>query len=592
MPDVPASLPTVVAVGGTTLKLTTGGARASETVWNDNGPVDDIGLPAKVALGATGGGCSRLFTAMPWQTGAAGWGATGCGTKRLVSDVSAVGDPLTGFDIYDSYKCGVECEFPRIEGGWATFGGTSLSTPLIAGMYGLAGGGHGLTDPGVTLYGRQADASSRFDVTSGGNGICGGVAPASCGEPDREIGALVDCEGTTACDAAPGFDGPSGVGTPNGLGLFEPELPTAVIGAPVSLTAGSPAAFTAGSSTSAYPGGTISGASWKWGDGTQSSGISPAHVYAAPGKYTVELTVTDSQGLVSAAVAQQVSVKAETEEEAAAKKKAEEEAAAKKKAEEEAAAKKKAEEEAAAKKKAEEEAAAKKKAEEAAAKKKAEEEALAKKKAEEAAASNEKAEQETAAAAKHAAEGQLLTPGLGVEGFHSKYFSRRAGRRAGRYIADRERLGRRGRQDQLPGNGEQLCGHRDAAHVRRGRGLGEEAQGGGSEPCVRLVHRAGRKGQDDHAASVGEGAGPAGEVTLASHTRDDRRSRPRGRDAHNAGRRDAARCKACAQKGLTGTPAAASAALGREPRLAAGRRINSGSDDRREDSRAQGAPGG
>ena len=237
--------------------------------------------------------------------------------------------------------------------------------------------------------------------------------------PNREIGALVDCEGTTACDAAPGFDGPSGVGTPNGLGLFEPELPTAVIGAPVSLTAGSPAAFTAGSSTSAYPGGTISGASWKWGDGTQSSGISPAHVYAAPGKYTVELTVTDSQGLVSAAVAQQVSVKAETEEEAAAKKKAEEEAAAKKKAEEEAAAKKKAEEEAAAKKKAEEEAAAKKKAEEAAAKKKAEEEALAKKKAEEAAASNEKAEQETAAAAKHAAEGQLLTPGLGVEGFHT-----------------------------------------------------------------------------------------------------------------------------------------------------------------------------
>ena len=147
MPDAPASLPTVVAVGGTTLKLTTGGARASETVWNDNGPLDDMGYHQTESLGATGGGCSMLFTATPWQTDVAGFGATGCEGKRLVADVSAVGDPHTGFDIYDSYKCGTECEFPRVEGGWATFGGTSLSTPLIAGLYGLAGGGHGFDVP-------------------------------------------------------------------------------------------------------------------------------------------------------------------------------------------------------------------------------------------------------------------------------------------------------------------------------------------------------------------------------------------------------------------------------------------------------------
>ena len=410
MPYAPASLPTVVAVGGTTLKLTAGGARASETVWNDNGPLDEIGGPNEVDLGATGGGCSTLFSAMPWQTGVAGWGATGCGTKRLVADVSAVGDPLTGFDIYDSYECGTGCEFPRVKGGWATFGGTSLSTPLMAGLYGLAGGGHGLAYPALTLYGHEADSSSRFDVTSGGNGICGGVIPALCGEPNREIGALVDCEGTTACDAAPGFDGPSGVGTPNGLGLFTPDLPTAVITPPVSLGAGKAAAFSAAGSSDAYPGGTIGSYSWKWGDGTASAGASPTHTYAEGGTYTVELTVTDNYGLTSPIATRVVTVKTlkevAEEEEGPAKKKAEEEALAKKKAEEEALAKEKAEEEALAKKKTEEEALAKKKAEEEAlAKKKAEEEALAKKKAEEEALAKKKAEEEALAKKKAEEEG-------------------------------------------------------------------------------------------------------------------------------------------------------------------------------------------
>lgn len=41
------------------------------------------------------------------------------------------------------------------------------------------------------------------------------------GHPNTTYGEQVDCEGTTACDAAPGFDGPSGVGTPKGLGGFK-----------------------------------------------------------------------------------------------------------------------------------------------------------------------------------------------------------------------------------------------------------------------------------------------------------------------------------------------------------------------------------
>ncbi len=331
MPNTPASLPTVVAVGGTSLKLNADGTRASETVWNDNGPEDELGLRFG-PQGATSGGCSRLFTAEPWQSHVSGFAATGCGTARLDADISAVGDPLTGFDIYDSYKCGTACEFQRVAGGWVTFGGTSLSAPIIASLYALAGGGAGVKYPTLTLYGHVAETSARFDVTSGANGYCGGESVALCGHPNALFG-LVDCEGTTACNAAPGFDGPSGVGTPNGLRLFEPVLPTAVITPPASLAAGTPASFSAGESSDPYPGGSIASYAWKWGDNTvDGGGPSPVHAYATPGSYTVTLTITDNYGLTSASSTQSVKVSSHQEvveeEAAAAKRKGEEEAAA------------------------------------------------------------------------------------------------------------------------------------------------------------------------------------------------------------------------------------------------------------------------
>ena len=380
LPNLPASLPSVVAVGGTTLLLNTEGKRESESVWNGNGPFDD-----DEEAGATGGGCSTLFVAQPWQQDLSGWGATGCGDKRLSADISADANPQTGFDIYDSYDCGTECEAYKRGSDWLTIGGTSLATPLISGLYGLAGGSNGVSYPSMTLYGHLGEPADLYDVTEGGNGFCDATPESECGHPDA-FGDLVegyalrvDCEYTTACDAAPGFDGPSGVGAPNSLKLFKPKLPSAVITPPASPKTGVPAGFSAAASSDAYPGGTVVSYSWNWGDGTAVTGIAPTHTFAAAGEYTVTLTVTDNYGLTSLPATQSVKVVARTakevEEEAAAKKKAEEEAAARKKAEEEeVATHKKAEEEAAAKKKAEEEAAAKKKAEEEATAKKQEEE--------------------------------------------------------------------------------------------------------------------------------------------------------------------------------------------------------------------------
>jgi hypothetical protein len=224
-PDEPASLPSVVAVGGTALQLTTAGARKRETVWNDSGrpSVEEF-----KRFSATGSGCSTLFAAPSWQQEASGWATTACGGKRLENDVAAVADPYTGFDVYDSYAFE-----PKFTTGWLTIGGTSLSSPLIAGLYALAGGSLGTAYPAVTLYSHLGQPSALYDVSEGGSGYCDGEAPLPCGEPGvNELLGNVDCEGTTACDAIVGFDGPSGVGTPNGIAAFAstPVAPTVTTG--------------------------------------------------------------------------------------------------------------------------------------------------------------------------------------------------------------------------------------------------------------------------------------------------------------------------------------------------------------------------
>ncbi len=226
MPDAPASLPSVVAVGGTSLKLNEDGTRASETVWNDDGFKDTNHFPPGYV---GGGGCSTLFEAQPFQLDAAGFSASGCEGKRLSVDVSADADPYTGFDIYDTFDyctatknaCDAEEEELEEANAWQTFGGTSLGTPLIAALYALAGGDAALKYPALTLYGHLGQASSLYDVTEGGNGYCDGEPVSLCGHPNKG-GIVLDCEGTSACDARTGYDGPTGVGTPNGLEAFKP----------------------------------------------------------------------------------------------------------------------------------------------------------------------------------------------------------------------------------------------------------------------------------------------------------------------------------------------------------------------------------
>jgi hypothetical protein len=231
--DYPASSPHVVAVGGTRLALTNpGGGWAGETVWNDGGKRKRVSEGA----GATGGGCSALFEAPPWQQRASGWSSVGCGARRAVADVSADADPYSGVAVYDSTTT------PEGNRGWGVIGGTSVASPIIASVFALAGGAHGVGYPAQTLYENALDApSSLHDVVSGSNGEC--AQPFNFWTGTSGCSSLQEsesCAGAAICLAGPGYDGPSGVGTPDGIGAFQP--PSAAPGGQgPSTTPGGPA---------------------------------------------------------------------------------------------------------------------------------------------------------------------------------------------------------------------------------------------------------------------------------------------------------------------------------------------------------------
>ncbi len=212
--DYPASSPNVVAVGGTRLSLNaTTKAWEGETVWNDGGKT---GGKLKGA-GAGGGGCSVPFTAAPWQQSLSNWALVGCGSARAVADVSADADPYTGVAVYDS----TETEGNK---GWATIGGTSVAAPIVASVFALAGGAHGVSYPARTLYENALQSpGSLHDVTAGSNGEClkpfeKGPGTSGCTTAEEAQTCFVHA----ICLAGSGYDGPTGVGTPNGVAAFAP----------------------------------------------------------------------------------------------------------------------------------------------------------------------------------------------------------------------------------------------------------------------------------------------------------------------------------------------------------------------------------
>ena len=209
--NFPASSPHVVAVGGTRLEVgKAAGEWQAESVWNGNG--------------AGGGGCSEVFSSPSWQRSVSTWLAVGCGSFRAVADVSADADPYTGIAVHDSTP-GAECEGSVQDPNWCTIGGTSLASPLIASVFALAGGAGEVEYPARTLYENEiASPSSFHDVTSGSNAACAKEPTEAwlSGCTPKEESETSKCAKEAICLAGVGYDGPSGLGTPNGINAFEP----------------------------------------------------------------------------------------------------------------------------------------------------------------------------------------------------------------------------------------------------------------------------------------------------------------------------------------------------------------------------------
>ncbi|MEV5877856.1 putative Ig domain-containing protein [Streptomyces sp. NPDC052101] len=246
--EYPATSQYVTAVGGTALTTASNSRGWSESVWHTS------------STEGTGSGCSAYDPKPSWQTD------TGC-AKRMEADVSAVADPATGVAVYDTYG----------GTGWAVYGGTSASAPIVAGVYALAG------TPGSGDYPSKypyQHTGNLYDVTSGSNG---------------------SCSPSYFCTAGTGYDGPTGWGTPNGTAAFTAGSST---GNTVSVTnPGSQSTTTGGSASlqihatdSAGAALTYSASGLPTGLSIDSSSGLISGTASTAGTYQVTVTAQDSTG--------------------------------------------------------------------------------------------------------------------------------------------------------------------------------------------------------------------------------------------------------------------------------------------------------
>ncbi|MGA8098635.1 MAG: S8 family serine peptidase [Candidatus Cybelea sp.] len=154
----------VVSVGGTLLSKS--GSIYSESVWPD-----------------TGGGCATEIAKPSWQHD------PGC-SGRTASDVAAVAWNVAAYS-----------------SGWVIVGGTSVATPIVAGAFALAGNA-AKQDGGKTFWAlKDKQRQEDLHVISSGTNGC----------PPRLRGSYLCIAGT---DEFGTYSGPTGWGTPNGVGAF------------------------------------------------------------------------------------------------------------------------------------------------------------------------------------------------------------------------------------------------------------------------------------------------------------------------------------------------------------------------------------
>jgi subtilase family serine protease len=261
--EFPASIPSVVAVGGSQFNFNSGN---QSTYWTSSDAAKSY-IPEAVwdmgELAGGGGGYSKVFPRPYWQAGVlpgSQW--------RGVPDISFSASPaIAPYIIATSWDSSDGSGYPTTQVGFTAIGGTSASTPSFAGILALLNQAVGAAVPGLgninpQLYALYASAPAAFhDIVTGSN-----MVPCQTGTPDCPASGT----GEIGYDATKGYDVASGLGSLDVNNLVTAWTSLTPTSTKLSVTGGSgfdggipegtPLTFTAtvgSSATSSAVGGTV-----------------------------------------------------------------------------------------------------------------------------------------------------------------------------------------------------------------------------------------------------------------------------------------------------------------------------------------------
>jgi subtilase family serine protease len=231
--DFPASHPLVTAVGGTSLGVSSSDGYLFETGWGTSKSTLTDGAwdpaPPGDHLYGSGGGTSLFYAEPDYQKPVVPKKlakAQGGKPARVVPDVSLVGDPQTGMLV------GQTQTFPdgTAKYGEYRIGGTSLASPLMAGVMALAdqqaGHPHGFANP--ALYAQYGTAAYRDTVAPDQPiAVVRNDFVNSVDSADGIVTSLRTFDQTQSLHTTPGYDDVTGVGSPNGLKFLNAIAPPA-----------------------------------------------------------------------------------------------------------------------------------------------------------------------------------------------------------------------------------------------------------------------------------------------------------------------------------------------------------------------------
>ena len=143
----PSASPNVISAGGTTVNRDSNGNFIGESAWSSAGAGPSAYEPVP-------GYQSSIYTLAQMLNG-----------YRGTPDYSFDANPASGVSVYDSTSC-------QGYSGWLVFGGTSVSSPSLAGIFNLAGAFDGGWNGGSNTSSVQSNIYQNYDTASSGGTQC------------------------------------------------------------------------------------------------------------------------------------------------------------------------------------------------------------------------------------------------------------------------------------------------------------------------------------------------------------------------------------------------------------------------------------